>query len=56
MSTPYHPPPTLTPCQVTLVAEICERIGRWSGRDLPLSPQLRKPNRSQSIKTNQVTD
>ena len=36
MSTPYHPPFTLTPRQVTLVAEICERIGRWGGQDLPL--------------------
>jgi hypothetical protein len=51
MSTPYHPPFTLTPRQVTLVAEICERIGRWGGQDLSLSPQLRKANRSQSIKT-----
>ncbi len=49
MPTPYYPPFTLTPRQVTLVAEICERIGRWGGRDSPLSPQLRKANRIQSI-------
>lgn len=49
MPAPHHPPFTLTPRQVTLVAEICERIGRWGGRGLPLSPQLRKANRIQSI-------
>ena len=49
MPIPYHPPFTLTPRQVTFVAEIYERIGRWGGRDLPLSPQLRKANRIQSI-------
>jgi Fic family protein len=49
MSTPYHPPFTLTPRQVTLVAEICERVGWWGAQDSPLSPQLRKANRIQSI-------
>ncbi len=49
MPTPYQPPFTITPRQLTLVAEICERIGRWGGRDLSLSPQLRKANRIQSI-------
>jgi Fic family protein len=49
MSPPYHPPFTITPPQLTLVGEICERIGRWGGRDLSLSPQLRKANRIQSI-------
>lgn len=49
MPTPYHPPFTITPRQLTLVGEICERIGRWGGLDLPLSPQLRKANRIQSI-------
>lgn len=49
MPTPYHPPFTLTPRQLTLVAEIGERGGRWGARDSPLSPQLRKANRIQSI-------
>ncbi len=49
MPTPYHPPFTITPRQLTLVGEICERIGRWGGGDLSLSPQLRKANRIQSI-------
>ena len=49
MPAPYHPPFTITPRQLTLVGEICERIGRWGGRELPLSPQLRKANRIQSI-------
>jgi Fic family protein len=49
MPTPYHPPFTITPRQLTLVGEICERIGRWGGREFPLSPQLRKANRIQSI-------
>lgn len=49
MPTPYHPPITITPRQLTRVGEICERIGRWVGRDLPLSPQLRKANRIRSI-------
>jgi hypothetical protein len=40
MPTPYHPPFTLTPRQLTLMAEICERIGRRGGGDVPLSPQL----------------
>ena len=48
MPTPYHPPFTLTPRQLTLMAEICERIGRRGG-GVPLSPQLRKANRIQSI-------
>lgn len=56
MTTPYHPPFTITPRQLTLVGEICERIGRWGGRDLPLSPQLRKANRIQSIQSDQVSD
>jgi hypothetical protein len=56
MSTPYHPPFTFTSRQVSLVAEICERIGRWGGRILPLYPQLRKANRIQSIQTDQVSD
>jgi Fic family protein len=49
MPTPYHPPFTITPRQLTLVAEICERIGQWGGGGLTLSPQLRKENRIQSI-------
>ena len=49
MPAPYQPPFTITPRQLTLVAEICERTGRWGGRDLALSPQLRKANRIQSI-------
>lgn len=49
MSTPYHPPFTITPRQITLVGEICERIGRWGGRGVSLSPQLRKANRIRSI-------
>ena len=49
MPTPYDPPFNITPRQLTLVGEICERIGQWGERDLPLSPQLRKANRIQSI-------
>ena len=49
MPTPYNPSFTITPRQLTLVGEICERIGQWGERDLPLSPQLRKANRIQSI-------
>lgn len=49
MPTPYHPPFTITPRQLTLVGEICERIGHWSALDFSLSPQLRKTNRIQSI-------
>jgi Fic family protein len=49
MPVSYQPPFTLTTSQLNLVAEICERIGRWGGRDSPLSPQLRKENRIQSI-------
>ncbi len=49
MPAPYQPPFTITPRQLTLVAEICERIGRRGGRGLSLSPQLRKANRIQSI-------
>jgi hypothetical protein len=54
MPTPHHSPFTITPRQLTLVGEICERIGRWGGRDLALSPQLRKANRIQSIQADQV--
>jgi Fic family protein len=46
---PYQPPFTITPRQLTLVGEICERIGKWGSADLSLSPQLRKANRIQSI-------
>lgn len=49
MPAPYQPPFTITPRQLMLVAEICERIGRWGGRELALSPQLRKVSRIQSI-------
>ncbi len=49
MPAPYHLPFTITPRQLTLVAEICERIGRWGGRGVSLSPQLRKANRIRSI-------
>ena len=49
MPTPYRPPFTITPRQLMLVAEICERIGRWGGGGLSFSPQLRKANRIQSI-------
>lgn len=49
MPTPYHPPFTITPRQLTLVGEICERIGSWGGRDFSLSLQLRKANRTRSI-------
>ena len=55
MPTHYHPPFTITPRLLTWVGEICERIGRWGRRDFPLSPQLRKENRIQSIQTDQVT-
>ena len=56
MPTPYHPPFTLTPCQVTRVAEIGERLRRLGEQDLSLSPQLRKANRIQSILTDQVSN
>lgn len=51
MPSPYHPPFTITPRQLTRVGEICERIARWGGRDLPLFPQLQKANRMPRIKT-----
>lgn len=56
MPAPYHPPFTITPRQLTRVGEICERIGRWGGRDVSLSPQLRKANRIQSFQSDQVSD
>ena len=49
MPAPYSPPFTITPRQLNLVGEICERIGRWGGGGSSLSPQLRKANRIQSI-------
>ena len=49
MPTFHHPPFTITPRLLTLVAEICERIGQWGGGGLSFSPQLRKANRIQSI-------
>jgi hypothetical protein len=36
----YHPPYTIIKRQLRLVGEVCERSGRWGGRELPLSPQL----------------
>lgn len=49
MPASYQPAFSITQNQLNLVAEICERIGRWGGRDSPLSPHLRKEYRIQSI-------
>jgi Fic family protein len=44
------PPFAITPRQLSLVAEICERVGCWrGGQGLSLSPQLRRENRIRSI-------
>lgn len=46
----YHPPVTLTPDILSLVADISERIGRWSVvGESTLSPQLRRGNRIRTI-------
>ena len=49
MPAPYQPPFSITPRQLTLVAEICERIGLLGGRGSSVSPQLRKMSRIRSI-------
>lgn len=47
---PYAPPFQLTPEILRLVAEICERVGRWSATaDQVLTPQLRRENRIRTI-------
>jgi len=50
MRTPHQPPFTLTPRILALVAEICERVGRWVGEGRePVSPRLRRENRIRTI-------
>ena len=39
---PYHSPFTITSSQLSLVAEIAERVGFWGDGDFALSPRLRK--------------
>ena len=68
MSSPRNPPFTITPRILRQVAECCERVGSWrGGKELPLSPQLRRENRvlsiqaslaieNNSISIDQVTD
>lgn len=46
----YAPPFQLTPEILRLVADICERVGRWSATaDRALPPQLRRENRIRTI-------
>lgn len=46
----YHPPLTLTPAMLALVAEISEQVGRLSARhEAALTPQLRRGNRIRTI-------
>ncbi|MCW1923055.1 Fic family protein [Luteolibacter arcticus] len=50
MPTPHQPPFTITPRIVALVAEICERVGRWTGEGREaVSPRLRRENRIRTI-------
>jgi len=50
MSSRYQPPVTVTPAMLSLVAGICERIGRWSvTSENVMSPQLRRGNRIRTI-------
>lgn len=47
---PYHPPLTLTPRMLQLVADIGERVGRLAiQQDGSLAPQLRRGNRIRTI-------
>ena len=47
---PYHPPYTLTPAIVSLVAEISEIIGRYTVlAEQNLTPRLRRENRIRTI-------
>ena len=48
--TRYRPPLQITPVMVRRVAEICERLGRWSvATAATLSPQLRRTQRLRTI-------
>jgi Fic family protein len=48
MPKPQAPPVTLTPRILSLVAGICEKVGRWTGEG-PVSPRLRRENRIRTI-------
>lgn len=45
----YHPPYTITPGILNLVAEAGELMGRWTGQAEQSSPRLRKENRIRTI-------